>query len=263
MEILISAVLPIALVALIGFGVGRAFKLDMPTLSKVNIYGFLPALILTSLADNTLNLDRVLAIVVAFLVNTTLLFAIALIVSRALNASPNERKSLIATTVFANVGNMGLPFVLFALGDAGLERAIVYLVGSSLLVSTLFPIVLKGAGLKAGVNVTLRLPAFWAALMGIALQSLNGVLPVPLERGLTILGEGAIPLALVTLGIQLSRTPLGVGRYELLATGLRLLLSPLLAYGVGQGLGLTGLDLQVVVLQAAIGSAASGHACGG
>ena len=59
-------------------------------------------------------------------------------------------------------------------------------------------------------------------------------------------------MPLLTLGIQLSRTPLVFGRYELLGAGLRLLLSPLSAYSVGHLLGLTGLDLQVVVLQAAM-----------
>ena len=54
MEILISAMLPIALVALVGFGVGRKFDLDMQTLARVNIYALLPALVLTSLAQTTL-----------------------------------------------------------------------------------------------------------------------------------------------------------------------------------------------------------------
>jgi hypothetical protein len=252
MAVLISAVLPIALVALVGFGVGRTFELDMQTLSRVSIYGFLPALVLTSLAETTLNLESAAAIVAALLINAALLFGVAMAVSRGLKLPKNEQKSLIATTVFANVGNMGLPFVLFALGEAGLERAVVYLVGSSLLIATVFPIVLKGEGIRAGVKVTVRLPVFWAAMTGIALQAANGAFPMPVARGLTLLGEGAIPLALLTLGIQLSRTALVFGRYELLGAGLRLLLSPLLAYSVGSLLGLTGLDLQVVVLQAAM-----------
>ena len=212
MAILISAVLPIALVALVGFGLRRTFELDMQTRSKVSIYGFLPALVLTSLAETTLNLEIATVIVAALLINAALLFGVAIALSRGLKFSANERKSLVATTVFANVGNMGLPFVLFALGEAGLERAVVYLVGSSLLIATVFPIVLKGEGIKAGANVTLRLPVFWAAMTGIALQVVDGMFPVPVARGLALLGEGAIPLALLTLGIQLSRTPLVFGR---------------------------------------------------
>lgn len=147
---------------------------------------------------------------------------------------------------------MGLPFVLFSLGEAGLERAIVYLVGSVLTIASLFPILLKGAGIGAGLGLTLRLPTFWAVLAGVGLQAGGWVLPEAIARGLTLLGEGAIPLALLTLGIQLSRTQFAFGRYELLGAGLRLLVSPLLAYGIGRVLGLEALDLQVLVLQAAM-----------
>jgi predicted permease len=252
MDVLISAMLPIALVALVGFGVGRSFELDMQTLARVNIYALLPALVLTSLAETTLALGSAIAIVATFLLNTALLYLLAVGLGRRLAFSPDEQKSLIATTLFANVGNMGLPFILFALGDAGLERAVVYLVGSSVMIASVFPIVLKGAGVRAGVTFTLRLPVFWAALTGIGLQAVGEAFPVPVERGVTILGQGAIPLALLTLGIQLAHTQFVFGRYELLGAGIRLLISPLLAYSLGTGLGLQGLDRQVVVLQAAM-----------
>ncbi|MGB5975538.1 MAG: AEC family transporter [Nodosilinea sp.] len=252
MEVLISAILPIALVALVGFGVGRKFELDMRTLARVSIYALLPALVLTSLAKTTLGLGSAVAIVVTFLLNTALLYLLAVGLGSRLDFSSDERKSLIATTLFANVGNMGLPFVLFALGEAGLDRAVVYLVGSSVMIASVFPIVLKGAGVRAGVNFTLRLPVFWAAMIGIGLQATGSSFPVPIERSMALLGAGAIPLALLTLGIQLANTQLVFGRYELLGAGLRLFVSPLLAYGVGTGLGLQGLDRQVVVLQAAM-----------
>ncbi|MFQ4136037.1 AEC family transporter [Nodosilinea sp. PGN35] len=252
MEILISAMLPIALVALVGFGVGRSFELDMQTLARVNIYALLPALVLTSLAQTTLALGNAIAIVVSFLLNTVVLYLLAVGLSRRLNFSVDEQKSLIAIVLFSNVGNLGLPFILFALGEAGLERAVVYLVGSSVMIASVFPIVLKGAGLRAGINVTLRLPVFWAALAGLGLQAVQGAFPLPLERGMALLGEGAIPVALLTLGVQLARTELAFGRYEVIGSVLRLGVAPLLAYGIGTAVGLQGLDRQVLVLQAAM-----------
>ncbi len=252
MAVLISAVLPIALIALVGAGIGRMFELDLRTLARLSIYALLPALVLSSLAESTLAFDRAIAIVGAFLLNTALLYAIAVGLARGLKFSPDERKSLIATSLFANVGNMGLPFVLFALGEAGLERAIVYLVGSSLMIASVFPILLKGDGIRAGIRLTLKLPVFWAAIAGISLQVFGGALPEAIGRGVSLLGDGAIPLALLTLGIQLSQTQPIFGRYELLGAGVRLILSPLLAYSVGTLLGLSGMDLQVLLLQSAM-----------
>ena len=244
--------LPIVLVALAGLGVGYAFKPDLQSLARVNIYAMLPALVLTSLGRTALALNSAIAIVAAFLLNTALLYLLSIGLGRAFTLETEVRKSLIATTLFSNVGNMGLPFILFALGDAGLERAVVYLVASSLTISTVFPMALQGAGLWHGIRFTLRLPVFWAALAGIGLQAGLGPLPASLERGATLLGDGAIPTALLTLGIQLSRTPLMLGAYELFAALLRLAVAPSSAYGIGRLLGLQGLDLQVLVLQAAM-----------
>lgn len=249
MDVLISAVLPIALVAMVGFFLGLRFNLDLQTLAKVNIYGMLPALVLTSLAGLSLDVRSALAMVVAFLLNTAGLYAIALLIGHSLNFDNDARKSLIATTVFANVGNMGLPFVLFSLGEAGLERAVVFLVLTSLLIATVFPIVLKGEGIKSGLKFTLKLPVLWAACFGLLLQTVSGTLPQALDRAISLLGEGVIPLALITLGIQLAKTSFGVTRDEWLGAFLRLVWAPLSAYGMGRGVGLSGLDLQVLVLQ--------------
>ncbi len=102
------------------------------------------------------------------------------------------------------------------------------------------------------VLIAAVLPVALSALEGIALQASQATLPQPIDRGVALLADGAIPLALLTLGIQLSQTRLVFGRYELLGAGLRLVVSPLLAYSVGRILGLTGLDLQVVTIQAAM-----------
>lgn len=252
MTVLISAVLPIALIALAGFVAGRVLDLDMPTLARINIYAMVPALVLSSLAETTLAVSSAIALLTAFVLNTFLLYLLAFGSGHLLHLPSEERKSLIATTMFANVGNMGLPFVLFALGEAGLERAIVYLVGSSLMVASVFPVVLKGTGIRAGLWFTLKLPVFWAALVGISVPAFGIGFPEAIARGISLLGDGVIPLALLTLGIQLSRTKLVFGRYELFGACLRLIISPLMAYGIGRGLGLSGLDLQVLVVQAAM-----------
>ena len=252
MSVLLAAVLPIALVVLAGYAVGRFFTLELQTLARVNIYAMLPALVLTSLGQATLALESAIGIVATFLVNTALLYLLAAGSGRVFKLKLEERKSLVATTLFSNVGNMGLPFILFALGEAGLERALVYLVASSLTIATVFPIVLKGSGLGEGVRFTLCFPVFWAALAGLAVQVGWLQLPAAVDRGVTLLGQGVIPIALVTLGGQLARTKVAVGRYEWFGSGLRLLVAPALAYGIGRSLGLVGLDLQVVVLQAAM-----------
>ncbi len=257
MGVLISAILPIALVALAGAWIGRAFPLDLKTLARLNIYVLLPALVLTGVYGSTLALSSTVGIVVGFMLNCAVLYAIAYLLGKLCKLPSASRKSLVATTLLANSGNIGLPFMLFALGEQGLERGIVYLIASAIFIASVGPIILKGKGISVGLKVTLGLPVFWATLAGITLQvaasqGLNWQVPTEIDRALELLSGAAIPIALLTLGIQLSQTRLNFGRYELFAACLRLFVSPLTAYAIGRMLGLQGLDLSVLVMQSAM-----------
>ncbi|PZO54779.1 MAG: transporter [Phormidesmis priestleyi] len=252
MGVLISAVLPIALVALSGLWAGRVFDLDLKTLARINIYVLLPALVLTGLYQSTLMLNSAVGIVVGFLLHSTVLYLLSKGLGQVLNLSDDSRKSLVATTLLANSGNIGLPFVLFALGEAALDRAVIYLIASAIFVASIGPIFLKGEGLKVGLQVTLKMPVFWATIIGVALQAIAWQVPIPIDRALQLLSDAAIPTALLMLGIQLSRIRLSFSVYELFAASLRLIVSPLTAYSIGRLIGLQGLDLSVLVIQSAM-----------
>lgn len=250
--ILIDAVVPIALVALSGVWIGRQFPLDLKTLARLNIYVLLPALVLTGVYGSDLPVGIAIRIVLGFLLNCAVLYGIAIASAHTFKLPVEARKGLVATTLLGNTGNIGLPFVLFSLGEVGLSRAIVYLIASALFIATTGPVFLKGAGIKAGLKVTLKLPVLWATLGGLALQGWALQVPLPLDRALTLLSDAAIPIALLTLGIQLSRIRFILGRYECFAAMLRLVVSPLSAYVIGRLLGLEGIDLAVLVLQSAM-----------
>lgn len=260
--VLVSAVLPVALVALVGVWIGQQFSLDLRTLARLNIYALLPALVLTGLYRSELALGSALGIVLGFLLNCAVLYGVAIALGNLFKLPADSRKSLVATTLLANSGNIGLPFILFSLGEAGLARAIVYLVASAIFIASVGPIILKGEGVAAGLQVTLRLPVFWATLGGIALLILNRSVSISddrilalltaVDRALELLSGAAIPTALIVLGIQLSQTQLAFGLYELCAACLRLFISPLSACAIGRLLGLEGLDLTVLVMQSAM-----------
>lgn len=243
---------PITLVALVGVWVGRAFSLDIRTLTRLNIYALLPALVLTGVYGSSLAFATTIRIVAGFLLNCAALYAIATVCAYPLKLTKELRKSLVATTLLANSGNIGLPFILFSLGEAGLERAIVYLISSAIFIASVGPIFLKAEGIRAGLKVTFNLPVFWATLGGIALQIFAWEVPTAFDRALALLSDAAIPIALLILGVQLSRTSLRFGVYEVFAAILRLLVSPLVAYIIGTIVGLSGLDLAVLVMQSAM-----------
>lgn len=255
MTALLPAIVPVSLIICIGYIAGKTLKLDYQTLSHLAIYILVPALIANSLYRNTLSFQSAAGLIAGYLLTTLSLTSIVLLLSRGLNLTPPVKMSLLATTLFGNAGNMGLPVVSFSLGAAGLERAVIYLIAASILMAGVGPALLNTSGVRAGIVLTLKLPLFWAMLAGLLLQLSDFKLPLRLDEGLALLGSAAIPIALISLGMQLARNPFVLGRYELMAAGLRLLLAPIIAIGIGTALQLATLDLQVLVLQSAMPTA--------
>ncbi|MEL6383390.1 MAG: AEC family transporter, partial [Cyanobacteria bacterium J06626_18] len=245
MAVLIPAIAPVALIVFIGFITGRTLGLERSTLTRLSLYVLLPALIASSLYTTTLAAQNAVDIVLGFALASAILCGVVYSLCRIFQVDALLRKTLLATTLFANTGNLGLPFITFALGETGLERAIVYLISSSILLTTTGPILLKSKGLQVGLQVMLRLPVFWATVAGLVLL-LGGIsLPLRLDKGLELLGGAAIPVALVTLGMQLGQTSFRLTWAVVVAAVLRLVLAPAIALGVAIVLGLQGQDLQV------------------
>jgi hypothetical protein len=255
MSVLLPAVAPVGLIILIGFIVGRTLPLERQTLSQLTLYVLSSALIVDSLYRTNLSLKSTSGLLVGFGFTSFLLYSFGWVISKLTKLSPEFQKGLIATSIFPNNGNMGLPVADFALGAAGLERAVVYMIGSSILMFCGGPAILQGKGIAYGLRLIFKLPLLWSILAGLGLRLLSIKLPFELDTGIQKLGEAAIPVALILLGMQLSDTAFVLGLREILAAIVRLVVSPFVAYIVGLSLSLQTLDLQILVLQSAMPAA--------
>lgn len=255
MTTLLPAVLPVGLIILIGFIVGRTLSLERQTLSQLILFVLSPALVIDSLYRTTLSPQNSQRLLIGFALTSLLIYLGMWLLGAIAKLTTASSKALIAATVFANNGNMGLPVVTFALGAPGLERAIVCLIASSILMFCFGPAILQGKGILYGVKLTLKLPLFWSILVGLSLRLLELKFPFELDTGIQKLGAAAIPIALILLGMQLSTTRFWLGKREALAIAVKLLIAPLTAYGVGTSLQMEQLSLQVLVLQSAMPTA--------
>lgn len=251
MQALLNTVLPVALVVFSGYLMGKRIPMDLTTLSRLTLYLLVPALIFDAMYRAEYSREGLWGLTLGFALTYLLLFLAITGMARLLGLSPEAAKSLLVCSLFPNSGNMGLSLVYFALGEEGLRRAVVYFILSSVLMFGLGPAFIRGGGLKEGLLFTLRLPLFYALLLGLLLKTLGVSLPFRLDEGLRLMGQAAIPVLLLTLGMQMSQTRFQVGAFEGVASSLRLLVAPLLAYGVGFILGLPRLEHQVLVLQSA------------
>ena len=255
MSTLLPAVLPVGLIIFIGFIVGRTLSLQPQTLSQLVLFVLSPALVIDSLYRTTLSVRNSIGLLTGFALTSLIIFCIVQLISKIAHLSLSTSRALTATAMLPNNGNMGLPVVAFALGEAGLERAIIYMVGSSILLFGFGPAIVQGKGIVQGLKLTLKLPLIWSISVGLTLRFSPIELPFSIDTAIQNLGKAAIPIALILLGIQLSTTKFQLRKKELSSLFIRLFIAPAIAYTVGSILNLELLTLQVLVLQSAMPTA--------
>lgn len=252
-----NAVVPTFLLIGIGALADRMFpKLHMETLTRLAIYFLIPALVFAALANTDLTIGDASRLSLAYLVYIIVLGVIAMIGSRGLQ--PTEMRGVVVSTLFGNTGNMGLPITLFAYGAAGLDRAVVILVVSLILMFAIGPSMLSGkpGNVRDRIVEALRLPPIWAAVLGVGINLAGWSMPVSLDRSVGLLADAAIPIMLLSLGVQMRRSWVwSLSGPALRATGLRLVAGPVVAFGAAALLALAELDRNVLILSAAMPAA--------
>jgi hypothetical protein len=105
-----------------------------------------------------------------------------------------------------------------------------------------------------------RNPLIWGTATGFLLNLAGFVPPAPVQAFLGRLADASIALGLITVGaaLRLDNVP-GVRIFSLWLLAVKLFALPLIALGVGLWLGLSGLNLQIVVLFAAMPTASSAY----
>ncbi|HRA65933.1 MAG: AEC family transporter [Caldilinea sp.] len=255
-QVFVNTVLPVFLIAGAGFVLARAMPLEGRTLGRVIFYLGSPSLVFRSLYNmdiSTTVLQQELLVVLGVYLITG---AVGWLVGA--DQTRPRRSALTIASAVSNNGNMGLPIALFALGDAGLVMATVYYAISAFLTNT-FGVFVASSGsapLGKALGQSLRAPVIYATLLGVILNRLAIPVPDPLYRAVDLMAGAAIPMMLVLLGIQLSVTPFTHDqRVVWRSVVIRLGLSPLIALALCLVLGVSGLERQVVILQASMPTA--------
>lgn len=246
--VLLGAVAPVALMVATGYLAARTLRLDRGPLTRLTLFVLVPFLVFDQLWRNTADPAGALRLALAFALASLAFAFLGWGAGRLLALPAPVRASLTATTAFPNTGNMGLSVALFALGEVGLERATIVFVVATVLLFGFGPALFHGGSLREQLAMTLRLPLIWAVVLGLAANAANLQLPANLGGGVHMLAQGAIPMLLLVLGMQIAESRIRVGAYDLLASLLRVLGGPVAAFWIGRALGLGGADLVVLVL---------------
>jgi predicted permease len=254
-EALVSTVLPVFLVIGVGAFVSSRVHLEASALNRVALYVVVPALVFRSMSQMDVEVGGALRFVAAYLTFMAAVAGTAALVAR--RWSPRDRRTFVATSTFANAANMMLPVTLFALGDAGLQRALILYVVTALTIFGVGPLMLgAGSPLAVIARKVALFPVLWAAVLGLVVNGLGWTLPVPVFRAVDLLAGAAVPIVMLTLGVHVGRARSLVpdGR-TWTSVAMKLALAPVLGYFVGIAWGLSGIDLAVLILLAGMPTA--------
>ena len=251
-EVLTQNILPIFIVAALGFLLQRSQALDVRTLSSVVFNVFTPCLVFSSLVGSRLPLAD-LAQLAAFSVIVVLAMGLfGLLAGRLLRLSRPDVVVLLLTIMFVNGGNFGLTLNQLRYGEPGLSRALVFFIVSTMLVYTVgvFLASMGNSDWRHALRRLLRVPAFYAVIVAVFVYTMQLEVPGPLMSAIDIGAAGAIPGMLIVLGMNIARlSSLSSLRLALPAASMRLVLGPLIALVTAGWLGMQGLNRSTSIIE--------------
>jgi predicted permease len=222
--------------ALRRFGVLR--REDARPINNLIIYVGLPAMIFQAVhpADLDLGLGLIAAIAWAVFIIVALL---AWFSARSLKLGRTVAGGFIIAAALGNTGYIGYPVAQAFLGEQGLVREIFYdvfgTVAAFLFVGLLIAEKMGAAEGEAKVNPVIEALKFPAVLALFAALLLRPVTIPPLVGdGLDVLASMVVPLIMISVGLSLRPSTLHSYAVPLgLLAGLRLIVAPLIALGLG------------------------------
>jgi predicted permease len=250
--------LPIIIIATIGFILQRTLQIDPRGLSRVIFYSFTPALVFTILVSAEIEADEMLRMVGLVLILSIILAALGYTVSRILRLESRAASAFMLTVMFINAGNYGLSLNSFALGDEGLVWASIFFITTAMVLNSVgvFIATVGRASPKKAIIGLLKVPSVYAIPLALLVRGFEIDLPPAIWRPIELIGSASVPSMLILLGMQIARAGLPKGKILLFTSvGLRMLASPLVAWILAPLMGLSGVGRQAGILQAAMPSA--------
>lgn len=240
---------PVLVCAAIGFFWARkGYGFDPEFVSRLVLNIGAPALMLSVLSS--VEIDPV-AFSHTALACVLVAFCMALLGVVVTRLQGQDVRAYLASFVFPNVGNMGLPVCMLAFGQEGLALALAFFMVLSV---AHFPagILLAGGQRAGGLKALWRMPILYAIALALLLLWQGWQLPAPVANSVRLIGGMTIPLMLITLGVSLQRLRVHQWRQALVYSVLRIgggLLAGMLVCAL---LGLEGKERGVVLIQASM-----------
>lgn len=271
--ILTHNILPIICIVCLGFLMGKKFPMDVKTLSKLNFYVFVPTFTFYQIYTTVLP-DSMLWVLIFALSLLLLNHLLARGIGRVRKYDTGMRNAFMNALMFYNSGNIGVPLITLVFSGVpfiidgetpylapALALQIVVLIVQNLSVNTLGfynASMGKKMGWKEALISIFTMPTVYAIPVAFLLKYClpYDLTQFPLWAAVVYLKNGLVPIALFTLGVQLSRTKVAKPSLDVgMAVFLRLIGGPLLAMLLILVFRFDNFTAQVLMMSSAVPTA--------
>ena len=154
----------------------------------------------------------------------------------------------LAPLVFGNTGNLGLPLAMFAFGEEGLSYAVVVFAVMAILSFTIGVWVVAGEGSPIRV---IKEPVVAATFLGALFLWQGWQTPIFLTNALKLIGQMAIPIMLITLGVAIARLETNDMGRAVWLSAIKVVVSAGAAWTAARWFGLAPIPSVVLIVQLA------------
>jgi predicted permease len=252
---LVRVIVPLAIPVLAGALLVRFRGLETKNLVTLILYFLLPFMVFDTLTTAEISAGDMYKTIAFCLINLILMWGAAVLAGRLLKLPAAKTAGLTLISTMTNCVNYGLPLVLLAFGQAGLDKASVFVVTQLILGNTVgvFFAARSNFSVKNALKSVFTLPSVYAVVLAVIVRAFPINVPAVLETGINMVAKSYSPVVLAILGAQMvlvKNTKLEPGSQAAFWAGmsLRIIISPIVASLVLFALGIRGMLFSVVFI---------------
>lgn len=257
--VLLKVILPVFLIFLLGYAGQKKLRLDIKSVSATALYLMTPPLVFRSFYENKTDSTYLYIVVYGIVLSVSIIWLVKAL-SWLFGYPESTASGLILSTAFMNNGNLGAPVILLAFGSQAFQYAVAIMVFHAIVMSTLgIYYAAKGrSDARRALLSVVKMPIVHALFIGLFWHYLHLPMPANIYTAVSMLADASIPTIMLVLGMQLAEIKLQKlewGKISL-ALVLRFLISPVIAYGITLLLPVNPLLGKVMIIEAAMPTAA-------
>ena len=262
---LLALTAPLFLLVLLGYILSRWGRWPRAASDALTRFVFsvaIPAFLFRLMADFSRLPPVDARLLIAYFGGCLVVFALGRVIAAKVFRLDGESQSVLAIGgIFANIVLLGVPLTKVTLGDESMPSASLVIVFNSLLLWTLVTASVEWArhrelsvhGFAKTAFAVVTNPVVAGILLGTIFGFTGLTLPGAIDETVRLLGQVALPMSLVVLGMGLAEYGIrGSWRQSTVIAVLKLAVMPLVVYGFARALALPTREMQTVVVMASL-----------